>query len=283
MKKVICLVISVVFVLYIEAQNNVKSNLGDFTEIELTDASSIRLIQSDENAVVTNSNAHSNVEVRGGVLYISSGFTGTVYVKKLAVITATDASTASSEDTLSTDELTIHTSSSGSIKLFVKARKITADAKDAGMITLKGSTDVLEAKASDAAHVRGFDLKAGTVNAIASDGSREDVWAVANIDAKASDGSSIHVKGSPAQKNTSATDGSSITMDDSGEETIPAYNRHMGWLFDKEDSLHGKGKHFEHHYSEGLIGFGFVIGGNNEAPIEYGTSREFIVGLGGGV
>lgn len=285
MKKIILMMVSLTLLTNAEAQYTRQKKTGDFSEIELSGSSKVNLYQSDSNYIVIQSKdsliKNPHVYERGGVLYITSGFKGDVYVKNVVAIRATDASSIISRDTLRANELTINVSDAGRINILVNVKEIIVRSKDAGRIILAGSADVLEAKASDASRINGYGLKGGTVKAFASDGSSEEVWAINSIDATATDGSSINIKGSPKQKNTSATDGGSVTMDDSGEQTTPEYGRHsIGSVLDK-DSIWGK-KRSDRDYGEGFIGLGFVTGGNNAAPVKYGASREFIMGLGGG-
>lgn len=285
MKRVIFLIASLAFLTNAEAQYTTQKKSGDFSEIELSGTSKINLYQSDSNYIVISSKDSlaktPHIHIKAGVLYVTSGFKGDVYAKNIVAIRVTDASSINSKDTLRVNTVTLTASDAGKINVLVNAKTITAHAKDAGKIILAGSADLLDAKATDASRISGYGLKGGTVKAVASDGSSEEVWAVSSIDATATDGSSINIKGSPKGKNTSATDGGSITMDDSGEQTTPEYGRHsMGSVLDK-DSVWNK-KHSGNKYAEGFMGFGFVTGGNNGAPIKYGASREFVMGLGGG-
>jgi len=303
MKRKIFLIASVALLTNAEAQYTTQKHPGDFTEIELSGLSKVNLYQSDSNYIVIQSKdslvKNPHAYIRAGVLYITSGFKGDIYAKNITAIRATDISSLISEDTLRANTLTLTALDAGSINVLVTAKTVTIHSKDASSITLSGSTDILEAKASDASRIYGSGLKSRIVKALASDGSSERVWAINSIDATASDGSSIHVKGSPKEKNTSATDGGSVTMNDddalvnafngivqilakdSGKRTPSTYGRHsIGSVLDK-DSVWSK-KNSRHSYSESFIGFGFVTGGNNAAPIKYGASREFVMGLGGG-
>lgn len=289
MKKVICLIAAIVFIVNVEAQYNVKKNLGDFTELELSGASRVDLFQSDSNYVVIRSRdslaKNPHAYIAAGVLYITGAFRGEVHAKNIVAIRTTDACLVNSKDTLRVDKLSLRASDAGKLNILVNAKSIYSHAQDGSAISISGTTDIFESKSSDASHLYASGLKASTVKTTASDGSSEDIWAVNSIDARASDGSNIHVKGSPKDKNTTASDGSSITMDDSGEEIEPENGRHsMGPILDHDDSIFGK--HHHHHdassMGDAFIGFGFVTGGNTGAAIKYGNSREVIMGFGGG-
>jgi len=67
-------------------------------------------------------------------------------------------------------------------------------------------------------HVNSLYLRADHVKANSSDGSNATVKAIKSIEARATDGSTVDVKGTPAQRDLSASDGGSVKMDDIGDE-----------------------------------------------------------------
>jgi len=281
MKKIICLVAFIIFIANTDAQYVIKKNLADFNGIEIGSAAEVNLIQSDSNYVTISSKDSikktPKIGVHGGILEITSSSKGImdVYVKNITSIRVSDAARVECKDTLKTDNLTIHVSDAASADILVHAKTVKAKADNGSSITIKGTTGSLDVNTSDAANMDGSFLKAASVRVISSNGSNASVWAINSIDANATDGSNITVKGSPAQKNTFASDGSSVTMNDSEME------RHsMGTILD-DDSI-GMIKHRDYQMGEAFIGFGFVTGGNKNAAIEYGNSREFIMGFGGG-
>lgn len=285
MKRILCLIATFLFLANADAQYQGKKGLGAFNEIEVSGSSDLTLYQSDSNYLVVPSVDEMadvlHVHIKAGVLYITSGFKGDLYVKNIVAIRTTDASSVTCNDTLKEDVLKVSATDASRIKIFVHAKTVAARSRDAGEVIIAGTTDLLEAKASDASHINTYGLKAGAVKAVAADGSLEELYAENSIDASATDGSNITVKGSPKQRNISAADGGSVKMSDLGEQAIPEYGRHsMGTILD-DDSIWGK-KHSNHHFGEGFIGGGFVSGGNKNAPIQYGASREFILGFGGG-
>jgi hypothetical protein len=282
MKRIICLIASVSFFGNLQAQYLMEKNPGNFNGIEISSAARVNLFQSDSNYVtLLSKNSLEKVprmDVHGGVLEIASLFSGTinVYVKNISSIRVSDAARVTCKDTLKADNLIIHVSGAGRADILAQARIIKARANDAGFITLSGTADSLEVKASDAARVNGASLKVNGVRVVSSDGSSASVWAVKNIEANATDGSSVHIKGVPVQKNTSASDGGSVTMDNTGEETNQ-FNSTSKPMRDASDS--GSPSKSKHNYGTVLVGMGFVTGSTNTgAPVRYGRSREFILG-----
>lgn len=288
MKRIICLVASLAFLANAEAQYSSKKNTGDFNGIDISSAARVNLIQSDSNYVSLSSKDSMKkvpkMEVHGGILEISSSFRGTmdVHVKNITSIKVSDAARVECKDTLKTDNLVIHVSDAGRADILVHAKVIKAKANDAGSITLSGTVDTLAVKVSDASRVNAGNLKAGTVQANSSDGSSASVWATKSIEARATDGSNVHVKGNPAQKNTSASDGGSVSMDDTGVETTQFDGDHDFMHMSTTDS-NGKKIMVLKTNGDAFIGMGFVTGASkNGASVLYGRSREFIVGVGGG-
>lgn len=285
MKKVICFIAASTFLVNVNAQHTQRTNFADFTGIDVSSAARATLIQSDSNYVILSSKDSikklPSIQIRKGILEISSPFRGTVevHVKHITSIIAEDAGRVDCKDTLKTDNLYVHVSDVGHAELLVNAKNINAHANDAGYILLSGSSDSLEVKVSDASRINAENLKANAVKAHSTDGSNATVWAVKSIIARASDGSAVHVKGNPANRITSARDGSSIKMDDSGDVIVPgnesSADSHYEW---KEDStkIHNRFKID----ADGFIGMGFITGGYNGAEVKYGTSREFMIGAG---
>jgi len=286
MKKLICITASLAFLANAEAQYVSKKNVGDFNAIEISSAVRINLIQSDSNYVTLSSKDSikkvPKMEVKGSTLEISSLFHGTidVHVKNLTSLRVSDAARVESKDTLKADNLTVHVSDAGRADIWLNAKYIKARANDAGNITLSGSTDSLEVKVSDASHINAFLLRANGVSVVSSDGSNADVWAVKSVSARATDGSNVHIKGSPAQKQTSASDGGSVKMVDTGEETTLENSSGDNSFVKMGKDTNGKKQIVI--TGDAFIGGGFVLGGSNGAAIKYGNSREFMVGFGGG-
>ncbi len=287
MKKIICIAASIAFLVNASAQQTVRKNLDDFNSIDVNSAARVNLIQSDSNYVVLNSKdpvmKSPKIDVHDGVLRITgSPFRGImdVHVKSINSITARDAVRITCKDTLKSDKMTVHASDASRIDVMVHAHYIQVRAHDAANVTLTGTSDSLEVKVSDASHVNAFSLRANGVNVSSSDGSNADVWALKSVNARATDGSNVHVKGNPPQRNTSASDGGSVKMDDTGEETTLENSSGNDRFMKMGKDTNGKKSLII--TGDVFVGGGFVTGGSNGVAIKYGSSREFMVGFGGG-
>lgn len=273
----------VVFFMNASAQYSNKQGVADFHAVEVSSAARVELVQSDSDYVVITSKnpiqKMQNIEVEGGVLKITSPLGGKVevHVRNLTSIKVSDAARVTCKDTLKSDNLTIRVSDAGSAEIKVHAKILEARSRDASKITLSGTADSLSVGASDGARIDADELKALHAHAMSSDGSNISVWAINSIGADATDGSNIHVKGSPALKNTTATDGGSVSME--GNEQEADYSKDRSHFVHVGPDSNGKKKFVID--GDAFISMGFVTGGTQiGAPVIYGSSREFTMGFG---
>lgn len=282
MKKVICLIASAIVFVHAEAQYTNNKSVSDFNAIEVSAATHVKLMQGDTNYVSLSSKDSNTkmpkMEVVGGVLKINSSFHNgqiVVHVKNIKSIKVNEAARVTCLDTLVAHNLTIHVSDAGKAVILVHAKNIYVRGADASNIVLAGTADSMELKATDASHIVADELKTLVSQVRSADGSEADVWSINSIDANATDGSSIHIKGTPTRKNTSASDGGSVTMDATGEEIVPREDA----IVELDTAKNGKKKLVI--TGDAFIGGGFVTGGTQAgAPVKYGASREFIMGFG---
>jgi hypothetical protein len=263
------------------AQNTENRKLGEFTGIDVRDAGSVTLIQSDTNDITLHSKNDLHLittKVEDGVLKIrsSGGVTCDVRIKNLKSISAHDAAIVKSQNTLNVSELKIKESDASNIDLDLNGGSVVAVASDASLLKLSGKVSMLDAKSTDGSSIKTLDMKADTVTAVASDGGVIKTWAVNKINAKATDGGSIHFKGTPIDKNTSADDGGTIKSDDGATVTV-------GEEGDNDTTSSSSSKESDHSFNDAYIGYGYVAGPEHAgARIKYGRSREFNFGMGGG-
>lgn len=261
------------------AQNTTGKNLGDFNAIEVDTKANITLIQSDSDLVSADSQGGiglSSAKVKDGTLIIhSSGNKDYIIkVKHLTNIDARDASVIKSQNTLTGDKLKIVLSDASSAHINVATKYVAANVKDASTLKLSGTTDSLNVSASDASIIQASDLKADYVTAMAHDAGVVKVWANKKIAARATGSGVISYKGDPAEKSIS-TDNVGVVKTDKGT-TVSSDN-------DSDNNNDSTSMTHSHNFGDGFIGFGFVLGpDNNGGRIKYGKSREFNFGFGGG-
>jgi hypothetical protein len=247
-----------------QAKYTVNKTVSSFNGVEVGSGTNVKLISSDSDYVKLSSSTSiqevPEMNVNKGILEINSnGYRGKieVYVHNITSIKVSDGAGLTSRDTLRVSQLSIQAFDASNINMVVCAKRIKAMAKNAGNIKLSGSTDSLDVLAEDAGDINTKDLKAAYVNAVSRDGSDITVTADSSIEANSYDGSDINIKGNPKHRINSAVDGGSVSFGDSC----------------------GGAKHYSLN-GDLFIGGGFVTGGSNGAGVEYGNSREFIVGFG---
>ncbi len=271
----------------LHAQSSEKRNLGDFSTIDVNTAATINISQSDSDFVTVESKGDLHListKVEDGVLRIHStgNVTCNVRVKALKGIIARDAATVKSDNTLNVDDLKITESDASTVNLSLAAKSVEAVIKDASTLKLSGTTDNLDISASDASTVKAVDLKATTVTALAHDAARIKTWAESKISARATDSGVISYKGTPTDKNTSATDAGLVKTDD-GETVTSGISKDEGKDIDNDDDSTSTSSGLKHGFSDEYIGYGYVLGPDGAgATIKYGRSREFNIGFGGG-
>lgn len=96
-----------------------------------------------------------------------------------------------------TDEMDLHCSGVGDIKMDVDAPHIRADVSGTGGIHLKGQTKDLDMTLSGVGNAHCFDLLSENANVEVSGVGSADVYASTKIEARVSGAGSIHYKGNP--------------------------------------------------------------------------------------
>jgi|GEM_PF-1306075 hypothetical protein len=267
----------------LHAQSSDSKITGEFTSIDVNSASTVNITQSDTD-MVTFSLPNTSTKIVDGVLRIRSSIpvTCNVRVKSLTGITTRDAATVKSQNTLNLTDLKIIESDASTVTLSLNAKSVEAVTKDASTLKLSGTTDNFDVTASDASTVKATDLDAKTVTALSNDAARIKTWAENKISARATGSGVISYKGTPTDKNTSATD-AGVIKTDNGETVSSGDSSDKKNDSDDEDDDSASASGFKHSFSDGYIGYGYVLGPEHYgAAIRYGRSREFNFGFGGG-
>lgn len=121
-----------------------------------------------------------------------------VVAEPLRAITARQAAAvdASASGSLGRD-VRLEAREAATITASVNATSLTAQAAQAATILVTGQADTAAVGAQQAATLRGFDLQAREVDAVAESGSTIEITAMASLAAKASEGSTIRYRGEP--------------------------------------------------------------------------------------
>lgn len=224
-----------------------KQFVGDFDEIEVSQAIEAEIIKSDEEKVVISAPANIIDDVLvdndGGELHIhyKTGFrvmntnnvTAKIYTRDFTKLTANSAATISVKDQFTQDKTDVDVSSSGKVSGKLEANKfdidvqssgtfsgqiwavdLSVDTSSAGDVSISGKSKNADFSSSSGASISGKDLIAENVKADASSGSSIEVGVSSQFSASASSGGSIRgfKKGNVTIVSKEESSGGSVTL-----------------------------------------------------------------------
>ncbi len=211
----------------IEGSGNVtteKRNVnGDFKSIEVSNSINVVLEQSNETEIVVeaddNLQKHIITTVENGTLVISCDknyFINTKVMKvtvKMPVIEQLEANSdasITSTNTIKGDNISLNTSSAGTINLNLESDDITCDSSSGSTITIDGMALKMTLNASSGSEINAKKLAANEVNAEASSGAFISTNPIVSLDAEASSGGSISYAKDPKSIRKESNSGGSI-------------------------------------------------------------------------
>lgn len=190
----------------IKVQQGINVYLTQGSQVEMT-------VEADDNIMdllIT--------EVRNGELKIYfeknvNKATRNVYLtaEDINKIKTSSGASVNSENTISSKNLELSSSSGSSITLKVNAEEINSSTSSGAQMELLGTTEYLSAKASSGSHIDAEDLKSINALAKASSGANIDLYVERSLTAKASSGGDIDYVGNPHNVNRDTSSGGSIS------------------------------------------------------------------------
>lgn len=191
---------------------------SDFDEISVSHGIEVRLTISDvpSLSLEADENLHDLIitEVEDGVLRIYSekniwsAKSRKIYLStsNIVKIKASSGSNVISENTISTDELEVNTSSGADVNLTVDVSNLTCNTSSGSVAKLKGATGSFNASSSSGSDIKADELTAKTCIANVSSGANISVFVTEKLDANASSGGDIKYFGDPehVEKNSSS-------------------------------------------------------------------------------
>ena len=219
------------FILTSEAQQ--QREVGDFTGIRAGDALKIVISQSDQTTLKIDApeDVQSSVktEVQDGILSISTegnikdeqDITILITVKSLNSLENSGVADIKSENKLVCENLNISSRGVGNINLDLEAKEVKSILSGAGHITLKGTTQALDATISGAGGLKATDLEANKVTVTVSGAGDAKVNATQSLNADVSGAGSVIYKGNPVDRvvNISGVGSVRESKSGTGEET----------------------------------------------------------------
>lgn len=193
------------------AQEKVTMNLGDFHVLKTFRGLQVELIKSDSPKVIIDGNRSSEVTVKNnnGTLKISMSITHTFsaddvmvylyYSDPIDVIDANEGSNIYSDEVFKQEKLTAKVQEAGRIKLEIETEQLDVTVVTGGQINLKGSSTNQNVKANTGGIYKGERLDTDSTTVTSYTGGMADVKATKLVDAKASTGGTISIKGEPEE------------------------------------------------------------------------------------
>lgn len=215
------------------AQDIQENKLEQFTGITTSGAVNVRYRISDTSKIVLvgNKDDFNKIEytIGNNMLYVKS--VGTinnalsiiVSGSKLNEVTASSASNVRSNDILQTDFFRIDASGASNINLNLKTRKTMLDAGGASDVTLKGTTNILDATVTGAANLKSYDLICDTAMVNASGAANAKFQAIKKASINATGASTVKFKGDPKDISAEGNSSSKIVKI-GGDETSTKLN-----------------------------------------------------------
>ena len=207
----------------IEGSGNVtteKRNVeGNFTNVEVNNGIDLIIEQSEITEIIVeaddNLQEHITTTIENGTLIIScdknlfidmTAKKVTVRMPIIEALEATSSSSITSSNTLTGENIRIHSSSSATVEVNLEADTIICDSSSGSDITINGKALELKTSASSGSEINADKLFANDVSADVSSGASISVHPIVSLTAKASSGGDINYDIQPKsiQKNTSS-------------------------------------------------------------------------------
>lgn len=193
------------------AQEKVTMNLGDFHSLKTYRGLQVELIKSDEAKVIIDGNRSSEVTVKNsnGTLRISMSITHTFsaddvmvylyYKDEIKLIDANEGSHIYSVDVFKQSKIALKAQEAGHIKLELDTDELEVSSVTGGEVKVEGTSKNQQVKTNTGGIYKGARLDSDTAVVSANTGGLADVKASKLIDAKASTGGVISIKGEPEE------------------------------------------------------------------------------------
>lgn len=205
MKKIIF--ITVLFITsFAFSQEELNTEVGDFSELKVYDLITVKLIPSIENKVVVSGKNTDYVKTinENGVLKVrmeleerfdGNATTVTIYFKNIAIIDANEGSKIYSDSEIKIDSLDLRTQEGGKIDIFITTQNLNVKSVSGGIIDLKGTTQRQDININSGGTYEAKNLvsKEAYVNVTA--GGSATIFATNIVNAKVTAGGSITVHG----------------------------------------------------------------------------------------
>lgn len=210
----------------VHGNGNIKTEektVGSFKQVEVSGAAKVLVTQGDKSSVriECDENLLPYIEVfqEGDKVYVKDkpGFnidpSGDllVYVTSptFSYISASGACDILGQNKITSEDLSLHVSGAGDIKMEVDAPKLAAEVSGSGSINLKGQTKDVELELTGAGHAHCYDLLAENTKVDITGAGSAEVYASVKLKADVSGAGSVNYKGN-AQVSQSVSGAGSV-------------------------------------------------------------------------
>jgi hypothetical protein len=125
-------------------------------------------------------------------------------------ISASGACDIIGQNKITTDDLQLHVSGAGDIKMEVDAPQLSAEVSGSGNINLKGQTRNVDLELTGAGHAHCYDLQAENTKVDITGAGSAEVYASVKLDATVSGAGDVHYKGNAATVNQNVSGAGSV-------------------------------------------------------------------------
>ncbi|MCC8359525.1 head GIN domain-containing protein [Salinimicrobium sediminilitoris] len=200
---------------------DVKENLGSFSEVKTFNAVEVEIIPAEENRIVITGHSKNDVkyEIVGDRLEIRLSLDNiwsknntriTLYTSDLKTIDANEGSLVEVSDELRGEELTFRVQEGAVIEGKVKGRKINSKSISGGRITLKGEAEEQEVETNTGGQYLGKNLRTQRTDVTAGTAGRAEIHAKDYVKATAKLGGTVEIFGRPGEVDKKTTLGGKI-------------------------------------------------------------------------
>ncbi len=223
MKFIFIHVLLLISAITIQAQQSETRNIESFRGVKAAEGVDVYLKQGNkesvrlevsgtplQNVITEVSGSYLKIHLKDGHYNKSKSVKVYVTYVEINKLSASSAASIFSEGIMRAKEMSITSSSAGSIEVSIESTSLDVSASSAGEIDLKGKAEHLTIDASSAGEIDAYDVEAGSVNASVSSGASVKVNPVKELEAHASSGASIRYRGNPPKTITNSSSGGSV-------------------------------------------------------------------------
>ena len=182
-------------------------NVGSFTSLKVYNKLNVKLIESNENKVETetedaevetiNKNGELKIKLSPAKILQGGSISVKVYYQKINDIQASQGSSVSSSETWKANMVSLTANEGSKVNVGVDTGKLTVKTNSGGEIVVTGTADYQDIVVNSGGKFYGQNLDSKNATITANAGGIAEVYATESVDAKTRAGGTIDVYGDP--------------------------------------------------------------------------------------